>query len=148
MWVEQPTGDPVGRGEGWGINFPIERRGADRYGSHGRTTRARNRKRRKSNGAENMAKTTKRPGKRKRGRPTRAAASKKALKGVDLSGVDPEQILREIAADSSAPAAARLAAVRELRKPGSTNRQTSEPPTAELDAVTRRALKIINGGRA
>jgi len=50
-----------------------------------------------------MAKRTK-----KVGRPTRRAASKTALAGVDLSTVDPVSVLRSIAADESAPASAQV----------------------------------------
>ena len=52
--------------------------------------------------------------KRKGGRPNRAAASTKALAGVDLAAVDPVAILREIAGDTSAPAGARVAAAKTL----------------------------------
>jgi hypothetical protein len=52
---------------------------------------------------------------RRRGRPTRAEQSAKALAGVDLSKLDPLDVLREIAADTSAPASARVAAAKELR---------------------------------
>jgi hypothetical protein len=51
----------------------------------------------------------------RRGRPTRAEAPAKALAGVDLSSVDPLDVLRAIAADESAPASARVSACRELR---------------------------------
>jgi hypothetical protein len=50
-----------------------------------------------------------------RGRPSRAEASRKALAGVDLRKLDPLDVLREIAADRSAPASARVAAAKELR---------------------------------
>jgi hypothetical protein len=50
----------------------------------------------------------------RRGRPSRAQASRKALRGVDPSSVDPRDVLREIAADRSAPATARVAAARAL----------------------------------
>jgi hypothetical protein len=52
--------------------------------------------------------------KRKRGRPTRAAASAKALIGVDPGAVDPRVVLLTIAADASSPATARVAACRAL----------------------------------
>ena len=52
--------------------------------------------------------------KRKGGRPTRAEASAKAFRGVDLAACDPVAILREIAADTSAPAGARVAAAKAL----------------------------------
>jgi hypothetical protein len=60
---------------------------------------------------------TPKPPKRKGGRPgrpSRAEASAKALLGVDLAAVDPMRILREIAADTSAPAGARVAAAKAL----------------------------------
>jgi len=57
---------------------------------------------------------TPRKPKRKGGRPSRAEASAKALCGVDLTAVDPVAILREIAADLSAPASARVQAARAL----------------------------------
>jgi hypothetical protein len=54
-------------------------------------------------------------GSTRRGRPSRAEASAKALRGVDVSACDPLDVLREIAADRSAPASARVAAAKELR---------------------------------
>jgi hypothetical protein len=51
---------------------------------------------------------------RRGGRPSRGEASAKALLGVDLAAVDPMRILREIAADTSAPAGARVAAAKAL----------------------------------
>jgi hypothetical protein len=57
---------------------------------------------------------TPRAPKRKGGRPSRAEASAKALRGVDLAAVDPVAILREIAGDTSAPAGARVAAAKAL----------------------------------
>jgi len=58
--------------------------------------------------------TTPRKPKRKGGRPSRAEATTKALRGLDLTAIDPVAILREIAADLSAPATARVAACRAL----------------------------------
>jgi hypothetical protein len=52
--------------------------------------------------------------KRKGGRPNRGEASAKALLGVDLMAIDPVAILRAIAADTSAPAGARVAAAKAL----------------------------------
>jgi hypothetical protein len=56
---------------------------------------------------------------RRRGRPTRAEASKKALEalqaaGIDVTDIDPRVILRAIACDPSAPASARVSACRKL----------------------------------
>jgi hypothetical protein len=50
----------------------------------------------------------------KRGRPPRAEASRKALAGIDVGGIDPLDVLRAVAADSSAPASARVAAAKAL----------------------------------
>jgi hypothetical protein len=52
--------------------------------------------------------------KRRTGRPTRAEASAKALAGVNLAEVNPELILRAIAADVSMPGTARVQAARSL----------------------------------
>jgi hypothetical protein len=95
-----------------------------------------------------MAKKTKRKAKGKRGRPTRRAASEKALKGVDLAAVDPRQILQAIAADTSAPATARLQAARALLNDSSPTNSKKDGGPGELDPVAQRALRIINGGKA
>lgn len=50
----------------------------------------------------------------KGGRPSRAEASAKALRVVDLTAVDPVAILREIAADRSQPGSTRVSACRTL----------------------------------
>jgi len=57
---------------------------------------------------------TPRKPKRKGGRPSRAEASAKALLGVDLTRVDPVEILRAIAADRSMPGSTRVAACKTL----------------------------------
>ena len=62
---------------------------------------------------DDLTATPKAP-KRKGGRPSRAEATTKALCGLDLTEIDPVAILREIAADLSAPATARVAACRTL----------------------------------
>jgi hypothetical protein len=78
----------------------------------------------------------------KRGRPSRAAASAKALADVDLSAIDPRTVLLTIAADTSAPATARVAACRAL---------LGEPPIPpkpsgdDDDPVTRLALQLLKG---
>ena len=56
---------------------------------------------------------------RRRGRPTRAEQSAKALAalraaGIDPSTVDPRAVLAAVAADPSAPASARVSAARAL----------------------------------
>jgi hypothetical protein len=62
---------------------------------------------------DDPAATPKAP-KRKGGRPTRSEASVKALRGVDLTAVDPVAILRQIAADCSQPGSTRVAACKTL----------------------------------
>ncbi|MDO8398910.1 MAG: hypothetical protein Q7T45_13925 [Bradyrhizobium sp.] len=90
-----------------------------------------------------MAKKTK----AKRGRPTRKAASTAALAGVNVAEVDPVNVLRTIAGDDSAPASARVAAAKALIV---SNRQ-AQPEQIEMfdagDAVSRRALRILQGGK-
>jgi hypothetical protein len=56
------------------------------------------------------------PSPNRRGRPTRAQASAKALAGltIDPSTVDPKVILAQIMVDASAPAAARVSAAKAL----------------------------------
>jgi hypothetical protein len=49
-----------------------------------------------------------------RGRPTRAEASAQALAGIDVAETDPMAVLRQVAADPSAPAASRVAACKAL----------------------------------
>jgi hypothetical protein len=83
--------------------------------------------------------------KRKVGRPARRVASKAALAGVDLSTVDPVAVLRAIAADESAPASARVAAARALLADG---QREDQPAIDGGDAVSRRALRILQGGKA
>ncbi|RAZ90159.1 hypothetical protein DPM33_15130 [Mesorhizobium hawassense] len=80
----------------------------------------------------------------KRGRPTRAAATAKALKGVDVGQIDPMQVLREIAADRSAPAAARLAAAKALMTGG---HKKADCDGSEHDRISARALTLLKGGR-
>ncbi|MGY3443699.1 hypothetical protein [Bradyrhizobium sp. USDA 4473] len=85
--------------------------------------------------------------KRRSGRPTRRQASKSALANVDLSAVDPTNVLRSIAADESAPASARVAAAKALLAGGDGNPQKTGDQNTP-DPVTRRALRILNGGKA
>ncbi|MER8431385.1 hypothetical protein [Mesorhizobium caraganae] len=81
----------------------------------------------------------------KRGRPTRATATAKALRGVDIDAVDPLTVLKQIAADRSAPASARLAAARVLLAQGGRKKDNSEG--AEHDRISERALTLLKGGR-
>ncbi|BCG94367.1 hypothetical protein [Mesorhizobium sp. 131-2-1] len=81
----------------------------------------------------------------KRGRPTRAAASKRALAGVDVDSVDPLTVLREIASDRSAPASARLAAAKALIARG--GRKKDGGDGAENDRISERALILLKGGK-
>ncbi|TGQ09002.1 MULTISPECIES: hypothetical protein [unclassified Mesorhizobium] len=67
------------------------------------------------------------------------------MKGVDLAAIDPLEVLRSIAADTSAPANARLQAARTLLAHG--GRDEEEGDQTELDAVSQRALRILQGGR-
>jgi hypothetical protein len=76
------------------------------------------------------------------GRPTRAEAAAKGLKtlGINPEGIDPKRILSEIAVDTSAPAAARVAACKALLA-------DAPKPAAEvddLDPITRKALELLN----
>ena len=80
----------------------------------------------------------------KRGRPPRAEASSKALQGVDIDRVDPLRVLREIAGDSSAPAAARVAAAKALLAHSG---QKQQGDGSELDRISQRALTLLKGGR-
>ena len=76
----------------------------------------------------------------RRGRPTRAEASEKALAGVDADKIDPRAILERIAADTSAPATARVAACKALLA------QPEQDPEAGRDPVTDLALKLLKRG--
>jgi hypothetical protein len=80
----------------------------------------------------------------KRGRPTRSAASAKTLKalidgGVDPTTIDPRTILAGIAADTSAPATARVAACRTLLTAAPTG---GDEPVAG-DPLSRRAIQLL-----
>ena len=66
---------------------------------------------------------------KRRGRPSRESASKRALRGIDTSRCDPRQVLREVALDYSQPGSARVSAARAL---------------AELDAIEQAALKSLH----
>jgi hypothetical protein len=81
----------------------------------------------------------------KRGRPSRAIASKRALKGVDIDAVDPLAVLREIASDSSAPASSRLAAAKALLAQGGRKRDAGDG--SENDRISERALTLLRGGK-
>lgn len=89
----------------------------------------------------------------KRGRPTRAEASAKALRALsndDLASLDPLQILRSIMADRSAPAAARVTAARALLAHaggGLKKKQDGDADGAEHDRISERALTLLKGGR-
>lgn len=87
----------------------------------------------------------KRP-KKRAGRPSRASASAKALAALHdaPSEADPKAILAEIAADRSAPAAARVTACRLLL--GDTG--TGKPEGGDdLDEVTALAVKLLGRRR-
>jgi hypothetical protein len=79
----------------------------------------------------------------KGGRPSRAEASAKALRVVDLTAVDPVAILREIAADRSQPGSTRVSACRTLLglSDGSDARTVAE------DTVAARAIRLMAAAR-
>jgi len=77
------------------------------------------------------------------GRPSRAQASAKALRGVDLTAVDPVAILRAIAADSSQPASARVAACRTLLG----LKDSAEDSAAAAGDVAERAIRRMAAAR-
>jgi len=85
--------------------------------------------------------------KKRRGRPTRAEATAKALAalgGVDPATIHPRMILASIAADTSAPATARVAACRALLASdteASARRDTSAGD--EMDPVSTRAIALL-----
>jgi hypothetical protein len=62
------------------------------------------------------------------------------MAGVDPTAVDPRRVLMTIAADSSAPATARVQACRFLLSGG-------EPakPVEDIDPVTSLALQLLRG---
>jgi hypothetical protein len=78
--------------------------------------------------------------KRKGGRPSRAEASAKALRGVDLAEIDPVAILREIAGDTSAPAGARVAAAKALL--GAQDQDPAEDPGGDA-RINARAVALM-----
>jgi hypothetical protein len=80
--------------------------------------------------------------KRKGGRPLREEASRKALLGIDLAAVDPVAVLREIMADRSTPASARVSAAKvllELRDQDSADSGGDTRINARAAAMMRRA---------
>jgi hypothetical protein len=85
--------------------------------------------------------------KKKRGRPSRKAASRAALADVDVAAVDPITVLLAVAGDESAPASARVAAARALLRAGVLGKPENPSESAESDPIARRALKILNGGK-
>ncbi|MCP3469820.1 hypothetical protein NLM33_05685 [Bradyrhizobium sp. CCGUVB1N3] len=92
-----------------------------------------------------MTKRTKKTAKRRRGRPTRQEASQAALTNVDVAAVDPMMVLKTIAGDPTAPATARVSAAKALLE-GTPPPARQENP--EGDALTRRALRLLQGGRS
>jgi hypothetical protein len=85
----------------------------------------------------------------RRGRPTRAQAAERAASAlkalaVDPSTVDPEAILRAIACDTSAPAAARVQACKALLAHQQPTAEPAKPGAgAPPDELTQRALQIL-----
>jgi hypothetical protein len=78
--------------------------------------------------------------KRRPGRPSRAVASARALADVDLTQVDPRAVLLGIAADTSSPATARVAACKALLVVPENGKSASEE-----DPITALALKLLKG---
>jgi hypothetical protein len=67
---------------------------------------------------------------------------KPKLTDFDPNGLDPEAVLRAIAASSASPATARVAACRALMA-GTTQQQ--KPLAEELSAASRRAVQLLAG---
>lgn len=88
-------------------------------------------------------KSTKSTSPRRRGRPSRAAASSKALAAVDLAELDPKDVLIQIAGDASAPAHARVAAARALLA----SERHGSRDDGNSDAVTEAAIRMLAGSR-
>jgi len=89
--------------------------------------------------ADEPATTPAKP-RRKGGRPSRAAASAKALLGVDLTAVDPVAILRSIAADTSMPGSTRVSACRELL--GLRDQEPAEDSSGDIRVNARAAAMM------
>jgi hypothetical protein len=85
---------------------------------------------------------------KRRGRPTRAEVSAKALADLDPAQVDPLAILRTIASDASAPAAARVAACKalldRLGEKGGDNVTTLGSDAARLNARAAAIMRRAN----
>ena len=84
--------------------------------------------------------------KRRRGRPTREEASRKLLArlAVDPATIDPKAILAAIAADASAPAAARVTACRALLGMNRGSERGASTGTGDVAGeLTARALSIM-----
>jgi hypothetical protein len=91
--------------------------------------------------ADDPAVTPAKP-KSKGGRPSRAAASAKALRGIDPAAIDLVMVLRTIAADRSAPASARVNACRTLLAlPGDPEARRKAAEAAVLARPTKKALQ-------
>jgi hypothetical protein len=82
---------------------------------------------------------------RPRGRPKRAEATAKALEGFDPADVDPRLVLLKIAADTSAPATARVAACRALLQQNAPKSPADD--AGENDRVTALAIKRLRNGK-
>ena len=66
-----------------------------------------------------------------------------ALDGVPIEAIDPTAVLRSIAADTSAPASARVAAAKALLA-GNPAQPEAEDENAK---ITKRALRVLQGGQ-
>jgi hypothetical protein len=90
--------------------------------------------------------TTPKTGKNPRGRPNRAEAERERLAtiGIDPASIDVRRILASIAADTKAPAAARLSAIRELVGRPETPLATTTDNNVD-DQISRMAVRMMKG---
>jgi hypothetical protein len=88
--------------------------------------------------------TTPKTGKNLGGRPSREETERKRLAtiGIDPASIDVRRILASIAADTKAPAAVRLGAVRDLQGKADMP-AAAAPPDDGHDELSRRALTIL-----
>jgi hypothetical protein len=78
---------------------------------------------------------------KRKGRPSRATASARALAAlkIDPASIDPRQVLQAIAADTSAPATARVSACKALLG----TPDDAAKSAGENDPVTELALRLL-----
>jgi hypothetical protein len=66
----------------------------------------------------------------------------------DPNGLDPEAVLRQIAASGAAPASARVAACKALMAGSQQQKRVPEPVADELSLASARAIALLAGGEA